>query len=271
MIFLWTFICPHESKSFLAFVISSSSSSQCKRAFAAGYRFSCSEMLPSNCNKKIHTEPALGCYWSTFSPNQLAEGIAGIAIKKFKKNVYLRILEIPKLFNSGNTSFMISKSLPQHYSLFSLQLSALCCGTGALRTDNYTQYQSVSLSTYHIASLKRIASAISFSADGSSGSSKSGRISFLARRCFTFTATIPDTSTSALIFWSIFSVSIHLSKSIKSTLPWHLSFLWDSPICCRKLSELVVEVERPRGDEAQLAAPPARRRVPGFAQELGGA
>lgn len=35
--------------------------------------------------QKIHTEPALGCYWSTFSPNQLAKGIAGIAIKKFKK------------------------------------------------------------------------------------------------------------------------------------------------------------------------------------------
>lgn len=61
--------------------------------------------------QKIHTEPALGCYWSTFSPNQLAKGIAGIAIKKFKKN-RLRILEIPKLFNSGNTSFMISSRSP---------------------------------------------------------------------------------------------------------------------------------------------------------------
>ena len=94
--------------------------------------------------QKIHTEPALGCYWSTFSPNQPAKGIA---IKKFQKNVYLRILEIPKLFNSGNTSFMISSRSPQHHVLFSLQLSALCCGMGAFRTNDYTQYQSVSLST----------------------------------------------------------------------------------------------------------------------------
>ena len=67
--------------------------------------------------------------------------------QKVPKNVYLRILEIPKLFNSGNTSFMISSRSPQHHVLFSLQLSALCCGMGAFRTNDYTQYQSVSLST----------------------------------------------------------------------------------------------------------------------------